>query len=106
MATAEASKTSKKLRPLNDKVIIEKAEAEQKTEGGIYLPSGSQEKPLEGIIVAVGPGAPGEKGEKQPMQVKEGDRVLYSKYSGTEIKQGSKELLILSEKEILAVIEG
>lgn len=106
MATAEATQTSKKLKPLNDKVIIEKAEAEQKTEGGIYLPSGSQEKPLEGIIVAVGPGSQNDKGERQALQVKEGDRVLYSKYSGTEVKQGSRELLIIAEKEILAIIEG
>lgn len=106
MATAQMNKSAKKLKPLNDKIVLEKAEAEEKTEGGIYLPSGSQEKPLEGIVVAVGPGALSDKNERQPMQIKEGDRVLYSKYSGTEIKQGSKELLIISEKDILAIIEG
>ncbi len=104
MATAEAKKT-KKLKPLNDKLIVEKATAEQKTEGGIYLPSGSQEKPVEGIVIAVGPGNANEKGERQALQVKEGDRVLYSKYSGTEIKQDGKELLIISEKDVLAIIE-
>lgn len=98
--------TATKLKPLNDKVIIEKAEAQEQTEGGIYLPSASQEKPLEGIIVAAGPGPANEKGERQALQVKEGDRVLYSKYSGTEIKRDGKEMLILAEKDILAIIEA
>ncbi|MCE2928982.1 MAG: co-chaperone GroES [Candidatus Caenarcaniphilales bacterium] len=102
MATA----TKKKLKPLNDKIVVEKAEAEEKTEGGIYLPSSSQEKPLEGIVTAVGPGQANEKGERQALQVKEGDRVLYSKYSGTELKINGKELLIISEKDILAIIES
>ncbi|MDD9898625.1 MAG: co-chaperone GroES [Candidatus Melainabacteria bacterium] len=105
MATAE-KKSSKKLKPLNDKIVVQKAEAEAKTEGGIYLPSGSQEKPLEGIVVAVGPGPRNDKGERQELQVKEGERILYSKYSGTEFKQDGKELLIISEKDVLAVIEG
>ncbi len=105
MATAEKTNTNKKLRPLNDKVVIAKAEPEEKSEGGIYLPSASQEKPLEGIVVAVGPGTPNEKGERQALQLKEGDRVLYSKYSGTEFKTGGKELLIIAEKDVLAIIE-
>jgi chaperonin GroES len=105
MATAE-KKSSRTLKPLNDKIVVQKAEAEQKTEGGIYLPSGSQEKPLEGIVVAVGPGTRNDKGERQELQVKAGDRVLYSKYSGTEFKQDGKELLIISEKDVLAIIEG
>ncbi len=100
------TKEAKKLRPLNDKLVVQKAEAEEKTEGGIFLPSGAQEKPIEGIVVAVGPGAPSDKGERQPMQVKEGDRVLYSKYSGTEVKISNKEFLIISEKDILAIIEA
>ncbi len=103
---ATVAKEAKKLRPLNDKLVIQKAEAEDKTEGGIFLPSGAQEKPIEGIVVAVGPGAPGEKGERQSMQVKAGDRVLYSKYSGTEVKISNKEYLIIAEKDILAIIEG
>ncbi len=106
MATVEKNKTNKKLKPLNDKIIVEKAEAEEKTEGGIYLPSASQEKPLEGIVVAVGPGAANDKGERQALQVKEGDRVLYSKYSGTEVKCGGRELLIIAEKDVLAIIES
>lgn len=105
MATTVA-KTAKKLKPLNDKLVVEKAEAEEKTEGGIFLPSGAQEKPIEGIVVAVGPGAAADKGERQPMQVKTGDRVLYSKYSGTEVKISGKEFLIISEKDILAIVEG
>ncbi len=105
MATT-LTKQAKKLKPLNDKLVVEKAEAEEKTEGGIFLPSGAQEKPIEGIVTAVGPGAAGEKGERQPMQVKVGDRVLYSKYSGTEIKISGKEFLIISEKDILAIVEG
>jgi len=106
MATAQQIKLSKKIKPMNDKILISKATAEEKSEGGIYLPSGAQEKPLEGIVVAVGPGALSDKNERQTMQLKEGDKILYSKYSGTEIKVDGYELLILSEKEVLAVIEG
>jgi len=106
MPTAEKLKLTKKIKPLNDKVLVAKASAEEKSEGGIYLPSGSQEKPLEGVIIAVGPGAMNEKNERQAMQLKEGDKVLYPKYSGTEIKIEGHDLLILSEKEILAVIEA
>ena len=105
MATATKIQLKKKIKPMNEKVLISKAAAEEKSEGGIYLPSGAQEKPLEGIVIAVGPGALNEKNERQPMQLKEGDRVLYSKYTGTEIKVEGHELLILSEKEVLAVIE-
>lgn len=105
MATT-LTKEAKKLKPLNDKVVIEKAEAQEKTEGGIYLPGGSQEKPSEGIVVSVGPGASNEKGERHPMQVKEGDKVLYAKYAGTEIRVGDKEYLIVSEKDILAIVEA
>jgi len=103
---ATASKTEKKLKPLNDKIIVEKAPAEEKTEGGLYLPSSSQEKPQEGIIVAAGPGILNEKGERKALQVKEGDRILYSKYLGTEIKINGKELLIMSEKDVFAIIES
>jgi chaperonin GroES len=106
MATAQQIKLSKKIKPMNDKILISKATAEEKSEGGIYLPSGAQEKPLEGIVIAVGPGALSDKNERQTMQLKEGDKILYSKYSGTEIKVDGYELLILSEKEVLAVIEG
>ena len=94
MATVEAKKTTRKLKPLNDKIIVQKSGAEEKTEGGIYLPSSSQ-----------GPGNANDKGERQALQIKAGDRVLYSKYSGTEIKQDGKELLIIAEKDVLAIIE-
>ncbi|MDA0771633.1 MAG: co-chaperone GroES [Cyanobacteria bacterium] len=106
MATAEAKTSNRKLKPINDKIVVQKAEPETKTDGGIYLPSSSQEKPLEGIVIAVGPGPRNDKGERQELQIKEGERVLYSKYSGTEFKQNGKELLIISEKDILAIIEG
>lgn len=106
MATAEQIKLTKKIKPMNDKILVSKATADEKTEGGIYLPSASQERPLEGCVVAVGPGAMSEKNERQPMQLKEGDRILYSKFSGTEIKVEGHELLIMSEKDVLAVIEN
>jgi chaperonin GroES len=102
---ATMTKKTKKLKPLNDRILVEKAEAQEKTEGGIYLPTGSQEKPIEGLVVAVGPGARNEKGERTPMQIKEGDRILYSKYSGTELKTDGKEYLIISEKDVLAIVE-
>lgn len=98
--------TKRKLRPLGNKLVIKKLEARDKTEGGIYLPSGSQEKPLEGMVVAIGPGALNEKGERQKIDLKEGDVIIYSKYAGTEIKVDNEELLILSENEILAVVEA
>lgn len=105
MAVATVSKKASKLKPLNDKILVEKAEAQEKTEGGIFLPGSSQEKPQEGVVVAVGPGATNEKGDKQPMNVKAGDLVLYSKYSGTEIRIEGKDFLIISEKDVLAIIE-
>ncbi len=101
-----ATATKKKLRPLGSKLVVKKLEAKDKTDGGIYLPSGSQEKPLEGVVVAVGPGALNEKGDRQKMDLKEGDIVIYSKYAGTEIKVDNEDLLILSENEILAVVEA
>ena len=102
--TSTLAKEATALKPLNDKVLIEKAEAQTQTEGGIYLPGSSQEKPQEGTVVAVGPGALNEKGERHKMQLKAGDKVLYSKYSGTEVKIGAKEYLIVQEKDVLAII--
>lgn len=101
--TATATKETV-LKPLNDKVLIEKSEAQEKSEGGIYLPGSSQEKPSEGVVVAAGPGALNEKGERQALQVKNGDKVLYSKFAGTEVKYGGKDYLIVAEKDILAII--
>jgi len=101
-----ATATKKKLRPLGNKLVIKKLEAKDKTEGGIYLPSGSQEKPLEGMVLAISPSALNEKGDRQKIDLKEGDIVIYSKYAGTEIKVDNEDLLILSENEILAVVEA
>jgi chaperonin GroES len=93
------------VRPLNDKVLIERAKAEDKTKGGIILPEGSKEKPKEGKIVAVGQGRLSEKGERLPFQVKKGDRVLFKSYAGTDVKLDGKDYILMSEEEILAVIE-
>ena len=94
-----------KVRPLNDKVLIERAKAEDKTKGGIILPEASKEKPKEGKIVAVGQGRLSESGEKIAFQVKAGDRVLFKSYAGTDVKLDGKDYILMSEEEILAVIE-
>ena len=93
-----------KLKPLNDRVIVKRVEAEEKTSGGIILPDSAKEKPREGIIVAVGDGKISKNGERTALQVKEKDRVIFSSYAGTEIKVDGDELLILGEEDILAVI--
>lgn len=92
------------LRPLGDRVIIEPAAKEEKTASGIVLPDTAKEKPQEGIIVAVGTGRL-EDGKRVPLDVSEGQKVIYSKYAGTEVKYGEKEYLILKENDILAIIE-
>ena len=101
MATA----TKKTLKPLHDKVIVQKLEAQEKTSGGIVLPDSARENPQEGKVIAVGPGLIDDKGQRKPIDVKEGDLVLYAKYSGTEVKLEGEEYLILSEKDILAVVK-
>ncbi|MCB9933488.1 MAG: co-chaperone GroES [Planctomycetes bacterium] len=93
------------VRPLNDKVLIERAKAEEKTKGGIILPDSSKEKPKEGKIVAVGQGRITEQGERLPFQVKKGDRVLFKSYAGTDVKIDGKDYILMSEEEILAVVE-
>lgn len=93
------------VRPLNDKVLIERAKAEEKTKGGIILPDSSKEKPKEGKIVAVGQGRITEQGERLPFQVKKGDRVLFKSYAGTDVKIDGKDYIMMSEEEILAVVE-
>jgi chaperonin GroES len=93
-----------KLTPLADRVVVEALEREDKTSSGIFLPDTAKEKPQEGKVIAVGPGALGEDGKRVALEVKVGDVVLYAKYAGTEVKQDGKELLILSERDILAVI--
>ena len=92
------------IKPLADRVVIEPIEQDEVTPGGIILPETAKEKPQQGKIVAAGPGRTDEKGKRVDMEVKLGDRVLYAKYSGTEIKQDGKKLLILRESDILAVM--
>ena len=94
------------VRPLHDRVLIKRLEEETKTPGGIIIPDNHKEKPAQGEVVAVGAGYRLDDGSIRALDVKEGERVLYSKYSGTEFKQDGKELLIISEKDILAIIEG
>ena len=95
-----------KLKPLGGRVIVEPIEQEEMTAGGIILPETAKEKPQEGKILAAGPGDRDEDGERIPMEVQVGDKVLYAKYSGAEVKVDGKKLLILRESDILAVVEG
>lgn len=94
-----------KLKPLGDRVVVEAIEREEKTKGGLFLPDTVKEKPIEGRVVSVGPGKLDDNGKRIAMDLKEGDRVIYSKYSGTEVKLDDKEYLILSERDVLAVVE-
>lgn len=94
-----------KIRPLHDRVLVKPLEAEQKTPGGIIIPETAKEKPMEGKVVAVGPGARGEDGKQHPLDVKKGDRVLYGKWTGTEVKVGGEELLIIKEADIMGIVE-
>jgi chaperonin GroES len=94
-----------KFRPLHDRVVVRRIEEDERTKGGIIIPDTAKEKPQQGEIVAVGPGAPDEKGKVQPLDVKPGDRVLFGKWSGTEVKIDGEELLIMKESDILGVLE-
>lgn len=93
-----------KLKPLGDRVVVKPAEAEEKTAGGIILPDTAQEKPVEGTIVAIGPGKVTDDGKLQKPEVKEGDKVLYGKYSGTEVTISGEEYLIMRESDIFGII--
>ena len=93
------------IKPLNDRLIVKRVKEEQKTAGGIIIPDSAKEKPLEGKVVAVGPGKLDEKGKRIPMEVKEGDRVLFSKYAGNEIKIEGEEHVFMREDDILAIME-
>ena len=95
-----------KLRPLQDRVIVKRLEEEEKTAGGIIIPDTAKAKPQRGEIIAVGPGKKNDEGKLQALDVKPGDKVLFSKYAGTEIKVEGEELLIMREDDIMAVIEG
>jgi chaperonin GroES len=92
-------------RPLGDRVLVKRVEEEQKTKGGIIIPDTAKEKPQEGEVIAVGPGARDENGKIQPLDVKTGDRILFGKWSGTEVKIDGEDLLIMKESDILGVIE-
>ena len=93
-----------KLKPLGDRIVVKAAPHEEKTKGGLVLPETVKEKPVEGIVVAVGEGKVLENGNRQPMDVSVDDRIIYSKYSGTEVKLDGEEFLILSERDVLAVV--
>jgi len=93
-------------KPLHDRVVVKRIDAEEKTLGGIIIPDTVKEKPQQGEVVAVGPGARDESGKLQPLDVKPGDRILFGKWSGTEIKLDGEEFLIMREDEVLAVIDG
>ena len=93
-----------RFRPLHDRVVVRRIEADEKTKGGIIIPDTVKEKPQEGEIIAVGPGARDENGQLQPLDVKAGDRVLFGKWSGTEVKIEGEDLLIMKESDIMGVV--
>ena len=95
-----------KFRPLHDRVVVRRVEEDTKTKGGIIIPDTAQEKPMQGEILAVGPGARNEKGDLIPLGVKAGDRVLFGKWSGTEVKIDGEDLLIMKESDVMGVLEG
>ena len=95
-----------KFRPLHDRVVVRRITAEEKTTGGIIIPDTAKEKPMEGEVIAVGPGARDENGKVEPLDVKAGDRILFGKWSGTEVKMEGEELLIMKESDIMGIIEG
>src|SRR3954469_10959972 len=92
-------------RPLHDRVLLRRVEQEEKTRGGIFIPDTAQEKPMEGEIVAVGPGARDEAGKRHPLEVKSGDRVLFGKWSGTEVKIDGEDLMIMKESDLMGVVD-
>ena len=93
-------------RPLHDRVVIRRIEAEERSKGGIIIPDTAKEKPQEGEVISVGPGTLNDKGELRTLDVKAGDRILFGKWSGTEVKLDGEELLIMKESDILGVLEG
>ena len=95
-----------KFRPLQDRVLVRRLEQEEKTAGGIIIPDTAKEKPMEGEVIAVGPGARSEDGKLHPLDVKAGDRILFGKWSGSEVKIDGEELVIMKESDILGIIEG
>lgn len=98
--------TTTKVRPLNDRVLVKRMSEEEKTAGGLFIPDSAKEKPAKGQVIAAGPGKLDDSGKRTPLAVKEGDKVLFGKYSGTEIKLDGEEHMILREDEILAILEA
>jgi len=94
-----------KFRPLHDRVVVERLDSDEKTAGGIIIPDSAQEKPMQGKILAAGSGARDESGKVQPLDVKEGDTILFGKWSGTEVKIDGKDLLIMKESDIMGIVE-
>jgi chaperonin GroES len=105
MATVTKTNTKSNIKPLEDRILVRPEEGEETTASGIVIPDTAKEKPQEGKILAAGPGRIGDDGKREPMDVKEGDKVLYAKYAGTEFKVDGEELLIVSQKDILAIVE-
>ena len=95
-----------KIRPLHDRVVVRRTEEERTSPGGIVLPDSATEKPIQGVVVAVGNGKLLENGDLRPLDLKKGDKVLFGKYSGTEVKVNGEELLVMREDDVMAVIEG
>ena len=104
MATATATQSSLKLKPIGDRVIVQRLGSAEKTKGGLYLPDSAQEKPQEGKVIAVGSGKMLKNGKIVPPSIKSGDRIVFGKYSGSEIKVDDKEYVFLSEDDILAIV--
>jgi chaperonin GroES len=95
-----------KFRPLHDRIVVRRITAEEKTTGGIIIPDTAKEKPMEGEVIAAGPGARDEQGKVQALDVKAGDRVLFGKWSGTEVRLDGEDLLIMKESDVMGIIEG
>ena len=95
-----------KVKPLNDRVLVKRLEEVQVTKGGIYIPDTAKEKPVEGKVISVGPGKLNDQGNRVPLNLKEGDKILFGRYAGSEIKVDDEEYLMMREDDILAVIEG
>jgi chaperonin GroES len=95
-----------KIRPLHDRVLVERIEEEQKTAGGIIIPDSAKEKPVQGKVLAVGPGVRDDAGKLIPLDVKTGDKVIFAKWAGTEVKVDNKEVLVMKESDIIGVVEA
>ena len=95
-----------KFKPLHDRVVVRRVEVDEKSTGGIIIPDTAKEKPMEGEVTSVGPGARGENGKLQPLDVKPGDRILFGKWSGTEVKIDGEELLVMKESDIMGIISS